>query len=58
MCCRFVHHEIKKYEEKGAESGCDKGALLKIQTRGFCASKQVWLKEGDSPEKIQGLEKA
>lgn len=48
----------KNMREKGAESGCDKGALLKIQTRGFCASKQVWLKEGDSPEKIQGLEKA
>lgn len=48
----------KNMREKGAESSLDKGALLKIQTRGFCASKQVWLKEGDSPEKIQGLEKA
>lgn len=33
-------------------------ALLKIQTRGFCAPKQILLKGGDSPVKIQGLEKA
>lgn len=37
---RFIHHEIEKYEEKkGAESSLAKGALLKIQTRGFCAQK-------------------
>ena len=56
---RFLHHEIEKYEgKKGAESSLDKGALLKIQTRGFCAPKQILLKGGDSPVKIQGLEKA
>ena len=39
----------KNMREKGAESSLDKGALLKIQTRGFCALKQIVIKEGGSP---------
>ena len=35
--------------KKGAESSLDKEALLKIQTRGFYALKQIVIKEGDSP---------
>ncbi|MDO5348573.1 MAG: hypothetical protein Q4E86_01430 [Lachnospiraceae bacterium] len=29
-----------------------------IQTKGFCTLKQILLKEGDRPVKIQSLEKA
>ena len=54
----FYIMRSKNMKEKGAESSLDKGALLKIQTRGFCAPKQILLKGGDSPVKIQGLEKA
>ena len=56
---RFVHQEIEKYEgKKGAEGSVDKEVLPEIQTRGFCALKQLLLKEGDSPVKIQSFEKA
>lgn len=44
-------------EEKEAENCLAEEALPKIQTRGFCALKQILLNEGNSPLKILGIEK-
>ena len=54
---RFLHHEIEKYEGKGAESSLDKGALLKIQTRGVLRPKTDSYKRRRQSVENQCLEK-
>lgn len=48
-CERKARCLYKYNAEKNPDRNKVNGALLKIQTRGFCTLKQIVIKEGDSP---------